>query len=273
MSNVALSEPPEDAAEILAESKAREVIGRLTLEFVDSSRDTLSALEILLGNIAVGAVSKQSAFDEIFRAAHNIKGNAATFGYPLIGVIAHRLEDYIAGRGEIGGDQVGDIQIFLDRMLDVLRHEPGGKAADAGEIVRGLPVKPSFDPRDVVRTNVEILLVMPKGAAARFVERELRACGYRVTNLPAPFMAIEMAVLTQPNLVIAAALLLDLDGIDLACAFKAMPTTRHIPFSLITSLDFGDGRLKVLPEDVPLIRKGAEFSEDLAQALNVLGIT
>ena len=58
MSNVALSEPPEDAAEILADSKAREVIGRLTLEFVDSSRDTLSSLEVLLGNIAVGAVPK-----------------------------------------------------------------------------------------------------------------------------------------------------------------------------------------------------------------------
>lgn len=273
MSNIALTDRLEDPAELLAEAKAQAVVDGLAAEFVDSSQDILHNLEKLLGDITAGVVSEQLAFDDIFRAVHNIKGSAATFGYPLMGVIAHRLEDYIADYGEVRRDQVNDIQAFIDRMQDALGNERGEQIANAGEIVRSLPVKASFNPRDVVKINVEILLIMPKGAAARFVERELCACGYRVTNLPAPFMAFEMAVLTRPNLVIAAALLPELDGIDLACAFQAMPTTQNIPFGLITSLAPTDDRLKALPKNVPLIRKGSDFSEDLAQALNVLGIT
>jgi len=273
MSNAALNEPIEDPADLLAEAKVQAVIGRLTSEFVESSQDVLHALERLLTDITAGRVSESAAYDETFRMAHNIKGTAATFGYPLMGVIAHRLEDYIADRGEIGRDQVDDIQVFIDRMQDVLDDETGENIADAGKIVRSLPIKPSFDLRDVIRTNVEILLVMPKGTAARIVERELCACGYRVTNLPAPFMAIEMAVLTKPNLVIASALLAEIDGIDLACAFQAMPATKKIPFGLITSLTATDSRLKALPKTVPVIRKGPDFGEDLALALNLLGIT
>jgi PleD family two-component response regulator len=188
-------------------------------------------------------------------------------------VIAHRLEDYISDSGRIGRDQIDDLQKFIDKMQDVLRKKPDDKSVDAKEVVRSLPVKASFDPRAVSNTNVEIMLVMPKGAGARFVEKELRGCGYRVNNVPAPFMAFEMALITRPDMIIASAVLADLDGIDLACAFRAMPKTQQIPFAIITSLSLDDGSLNALPKDLPIIRKGANFGEDLARTLDFLGIT
>ncbi len=255
------------------ETKFQRTIDLLTGEFIDFAQDSIQNLGQLVAAVKGGETSGQAALDEVLRSTHNIKGSAGTFGYPLVGAIAHRLEDYVCDLGAIETSHTGDIQVFLDRMQDVLDGDPATQNAEAANIVRSLPAKGGFDVRDVARMNVEIMVIMPKDAAARFVERELRACGYRVTNVPAPFMAFELAVLTRPDMILVSAVFRDLSGVDVANALKAMPITRTIPVALITSLSADAHSLRELPAGVPLVRKGATFGEDLAKAFEELGIT
>lgn len=261
------------ASDPLTETNFQRRMSELTLEFVEYAQDTVKQLGELLVAVGAGKTSRELAHDELFRAAHNVKGSAGTYGYGLVGAIAHRLEDYICDLSSIDDSHIGDIQVFIDRMHDALESDSGEQNANAVEIVRKLPIRSGFDVRDVRKVNVEIMLVMPKDVAAQFVDRELQACGYRVTHVPTPLLAIEFVVLTRPDAVFTTALFRDLSGIDVACALKAMPATRDIPVALITSLLRTDQSLEALPDSVPLIRKGPQFGDDVAVALELLGIT
>lgn len=254
----------------LSDEALNVLMAGLTEEFVEWGAETLSSVESLIeGRKGAG----EDPMGQIFRLVHNMKGSAGTFGYPLISLIAHRLEDYIRGIEEPTAREPADILIFVDRMRDILdgKLEPDDVAAD--KIVRGLPVRHTFEVDDVTSSEVEVLLVMPRGTSARIVELELRACGYRVVTEPSALSAIGTVISAKPDVVIVAAVMPGMSGIDIACALSAMPTTREIPLALLTSLDAADALLRELPGHVPVIRKGEQFGDDLATALSKLGIT
>lgn len=106
----------------------------------------------------------------------------------------------------------------------------------------------------------------------KIVEKELKARGYRVNNVENPFEALEYAVRTKPDMIIASSVLSGLSGVDLACALMSMPVTRDIPFILFTSFDRAHASLAALPEKVSIVGKGNMFSEDLAEALLASGL-
>ncbi len=55
-------------------------------------------------------------------------------------------------------------------------------------------------------------------------------------------------------------------------AFRAMPTTKNIPVALIIADSRNDVIAHGLHDTIPLIRKGAEFGDDLTEALTEVGI-
>lgn len=255
------------------DSRFSEVLEQIASEFVEYAGETVQKLGDFLVQVDGGIVSPKSVYDEFFREVHTLKGLAGSFGYALLGSISHRLEDYISDLDGIEKSHIHNIGIFVGRMEDALEGEPAARNADAAEIVRALPIKGGFEVRDVTKANVEIMLVMPRDAASHFIDRELRACGYRVTIVPEPLRALEMLLVARPDLICASGILDGLSSVDFACALRAMPISRDIPVALITTLSRTDSNLAGLPGDVPMIRKGAEFSDDIADALSSLGIT
>ena len=71
-----------------------------------------------------------------------------------------------------------------------------------------------------------------------------------------PFTTIETAIRTCRDLIFAAAVMEDLSGIDLACALRAMPISRDLPFVLVTSLEPTHPSFVALPPTVPKVRWG-----------------
>lgn len=246
------------------------MLADLSQQYLETAAEKLDRLEVLID----GRDSAVKApMDETYRLVHNLKGSAGSFGYPLVSVIAHRLEDYITDIGEPTTRERGEMLVFVDRMRDVLDGTLDADDADTALIVRRLPVRYAFEVDDVTESEVEVLLVMPRGAGAHIVEMELRACGFRVITEPSTLSAIGTVIRTKPDLVIATAVMAGMSGIDLACALDAMPATRAIPVALLTSLDAADVQLRALPHSVPVIKKGDQFGEDLACALSKLRIT
>lgn len=243
---------------------------RLKGEFVDEARDIINEIDVMLGNVRSGLTAPAEALTQLRRHSHNLRIGSRGLGLPAIELILHRLEDYLAGIGALGQPQMDDVQTFGDRLRAAFT---GDIPSDLRQLVRELPSFDRFDVNDVTRLDVTVLLVTPQRMLANFVQRELKQCGYRVINVMTSFEAIEMAVRTHPDLIISAAVLDELSGIDLASAMAAMPTTRSIAFALLTSFEKGHHSLEGAPPTTAMLRKGPEFGDDLADALSRFGIT
>ena len=133
-------------------------------------------------------------------------------------------------------EQIGDIETFLDLMQGILDGEVGGEVNEA-EFFRSLPVRRPADLADFQHLDLEILVVDTNKTAARIVERELANCGYRVTLVARSFEALELAIRTRPDMIIASGVLDEMSGIDLASALAVIQPTETIPFALLTSSD------------------------------------
>ena len=71
-------------------ARAQAALAELSSDFSRWMQEECDRLNTARQNVKTSGFSKQT-FDEIFRAAHDIKGDAATFGYPLAAPIAESL--------------------------------------------------------------------------------------------------------------------------------------------------------------------------------------
>lgn len=245
---------------------------RIRAEFLDEARDIVNEIDVMLGNLRGGSGDQQTALSWMRRYFLNLRIGGKSVNLPAIDMIVHRLEDYISDVETLNLKQIEDIQHFVDRLREAM-DTPSIDSGDLRQVVRDLPQRSTFELSDITFADIEIMLVSPDRTLARFVERELQACGYRVVNVSKSFEAIEVAVRSAPDMIICAGLIDDLTGIDLACAFGAMPTTSKIPFALLTSFGWSHPMLDHLPPRAAIIRKGPMFGDDLAEALARFAIT
>lgn len=241
----------------------------LRQEFIDEARELVAELDLLLDGVRHERNSVDELTAAVSRAALKLRVQAGNVGLRLIGTVAHRLEDYMADVREFPPRAIDDLQVFVDRLDDIVegRMEHNN---DPALVVRELPAKIGFSESDIETRNVEVMLVMLHGAANHYVQRELQQCGYRVTTVSTVFEAFPEIVQTKPDFVIISAIMPELDGIDLAIGLSAMPATRNIPLALMTSLDPDDEHLGRVPNSIPIIHKGQSFGDDLFTALDNL---
>ncbi len=251
------------------DAREDDVDRELEQEFKDEALDAVSNLTLVVHAVMDGQVSGADALTRIRREISTLRMRGRSVKLPALTVVASRLEDYVFELKDLDAQHLSGLQAFLDQMSRVL----DGTEADTADIIRALPANPTFDPSEVTISNIEILLVEPQRTTAHIVSRELKACGYRVTVVNGPFEALELVTRIKPDMVVASAILGDISGIDLGCALAAMPTTRHIPFALLTSFGRENASLDELPARAAILHKGARFGEDLAEALSRLGIT
>jgi CheY-like chemotaxis protein/HPt (histidine-containing phosphotransfer) domain-containing protein len=232
-------------------------------EFLVDVGERLGLIEEVLGDNGAGS----DALVTIRREAHNLKGMGGSFGFPVISLIAHRLEDYIADLEVLDARQVADVTVFGDRMQDIVEAGRDPDEAAARTLVRGLPAHLGDQIGSAEIRDVEILLVSPSKAVSQIALRTLRSLGYRVTTATSAWEAIELAVRTRPDLIITSAVMAGVSGIDLSRAFAAMAVTQDMPMALLTSFDSDHPELRQLPSDVAVIHLNKTFEEDLAEVI------
>lgn len=243
-------------------------------EFLDEVRDVINVMQVVLGNLRSGSVNAKEAMSSLRRAALNLKTAGLAVESPLIKLITHRLDEYLSVLSAPTPGQIGEIEFFLDKVTAVCDGEIPDQA-DAVTVVRQLPRKQrtDIDFGNIEQKNIEVLMVVPEKVLSHIVERELAACGYRVSNARNPFQAIEMAVRTKPDMVIAAMELDQISGVDLVSALSNMAPTQQIPCAVLTSYQWGHPKLRHLPPRAAIIHKGPRFGDDLADTLAKFGIT
>lgn len=247
---------------------------RVISEFLDELRDTASSLQVLLGNLRSRSIPAAEGLATLKREASNLRSHAQALNVPLIKLVTHRLDEYVGVLKVAGDTHLDAIQVFIDRIEKLADGEQVTEA-DVPTVIRSLPAKRTadIDFGPIEQKNVEVMLVVPEKAMSHIVERELAACGYRTSVVRNPFEALEMVVHTKPDMVVASMELGVLTGVDLGCALAAMPVTQGIPFAVLTSYEWGHAKLRGLPPRAALIRKGAQFGDDLAESLARFNIT
>ena len=82
-----------------------QAIEQMRVEFVDTSRERLDALEARIFSATPGDSELPL---EIFREVHNLKGSGATYGLQSVSLIAHQFEDYLSTSSSIDDQYLGD---------------------------------------------------------------------------------------------------------------------------------------------------------------------
>lgn len=237
---------------------------RLRMEFVDDARDRLEMMNATLADRVKGLRTDVETIGVLRLSANNFRGMGTSFGYPTVSLIAHRLEDYLSGLKRLDEKQLVDIQIFVDRIAQLVDRAEQPLLAETNQIIRALPVRYEFQVTDVEVRNVEIMLVTPSKVVAKKLGSELAACGFRTMTVTDPIESISLAVRVPPDMVIASMVMDGLSGLDLIRGLRAMSVTNHVPMALLTSLNLDHPSLKEIPQGVSVIRVGEHFGDDFA---------
>ena len=249
-----------------------DLLEELKTEAIDTVEDRIKNLNETLEAFDQGSVNGLDALAVFRLEAHSLKSVAASFDMKALKVMCHRFEDYMFNLDKLESTHTRDCQFFSDRLADCLDAFINDREIDISQMMRQLPAKGGFDVGDIMVSNIEVMLVMEPGTATKIVTRELLECGYRIINVASTMDAIQLIPSMKPDAVICSRVMPELTGIDLACALKAMPTTRDTPVALIASVDPNSGDMRNLPDTVPLLRKGKNFADDVADVFVKLGI-
>lgn len=236
-----------------------DMVAGLLAEFVGEAQDRCADL--------IRRIPKGDGLPELRRFVFDVAGQARNFGLTMLETVADQAQNYLTAIVMLDDQAIDDLGRYLDVIQDILSGDQAGEG-DIRQMVRGLPIRRGVEIDEAPEArDIEVVLVMSPGTQQTFVERELRACGYRATAIPDTLKALAYATRAKPDMMIVSAVMPQLSGIDLALALAAIPATRNIPLAVITSLDADDPQLKALPTSVALIRKTSAFGDDLAKAL------
>ena len=240
-----------------------EIIARLRQDFLDDTVDRIDQIEVNIDRVASALMDPAEGIPAIRRDAHTIKGLGRSFGFPAIGVIAHRLEDFLAGMKTISDEQAAALVDFTSWIREIVDRGENPPEQEEQKILRSLPTRVADEFKAVKKKDVEILIVTATAVQARFLERELHGAGIKVIKAHSGVQAFEMAVHCKPDAVISAAVLEGLSGIDLIKALSAMSETEGKPLALLTSFGRDHAELRTLPQTVDVIHNdGARFAKD-----------
>jgi len=254
------------------ENEVEAVLARLKIEFVENARDQLDDVELRIDWLDSGRDISADDLYDVQRNIHNIKGQGGTFGYPLIGRIAHLFEDYLENAGGVLVQNISDMRAFIEAMRAVLIGEENYSTAQAESLLRSLPsgVPEEFSAQET--HNVDVLLVMNAGLQRRMVAQELLSCGFRVNRASDCMGGISHALDMVPDIVFANYDMEPFTGMELSRVFGSIERLKDIHFVLFTSYDREDPHLADLPENVSVVEKRQNFAEGLSELLMEWGV-
>lgn len=254
-----------------------QALARLRQEYLESTIDKIDEIDSFLEAMRGRAGNWSAMLLEVQRYVHTIKGSSASFGFPTVGHIAHRLEDYLETVREIDERELSDVQIYIDRMREIIEKGSNPSDDDGALLLRALPsigrtVAPvsSFSTQQV--REIGVVFVMPKTVQRKIVAMELASCGFHLSMVETGIQAIESVLASRPDIVVASQELKDMTGVELARLLKVLKATRRTRFILMTSLSPGDPRLSELPPETAVVHKGINFSDQLTTHLIRWGV-
>lgn len=207
-----------------------------------------------------------SAFNELFRAIHSLKGSGGTMGLPIITSISHQFEDLLSTiDGDITLLKTDSIDLML-KYNDLLRSTAEtikDNVLDTDKIHQELEkLKNSSQP------NIySCMLVEQSNILAKVCEKEFASLPLNLTVIKNGMVALERLLTEKYDFLITSKELPVLNGIALICALrKSESKNAKIPCIVTTSKD------NPLPIDgldsIAVVKKDTLLAKNLVEKIN-----
>jgi chemotaxis protein histidine kinase CheA len=119
-------------------ARAEAALAQLSNEFADWMHTECERLEAARQDVKQAGFTKKT-YDALFRAAHDIKGEAATFGYPAIGAVAESLCRLIEHTPDMARIPLALVDQHVDAVRAIVRESARTDlAAVAGALTQRL---------------------------------------------------------------------------------------------------------------------------------------
>ncbi len=122
----------DEAALARAETAVQSMQG----DYMVWARDEIGAIETLFGKACATAADRGAIIGEIANAAHNVKGNGASFGYDLMTAIGGSLTTYCRAvadsRAELNDARLEVIRVHIGAMKMVIEQCLEGDGGETG---------------------------------------------------------------------------------------------------------------------------------------------
>src|ERR1700752_2328849 len=114
-------------------ARAEEATTALRANYTEWARIDVDRTQALLDAAKREPVGARAQLDLLYAAMHNIKGQGASFGYPLVTRIGQSLCRMIAPDRPVEGAFIKIAQAHLDALKLVLEKKIAGKGGEVGE--------------------------------------------------------------------------------------------------------------------------------------------
>ncbi len=248
------------------------LLARLRQEFIETARDQLDDIEGRIEQLEAGEGDAEEVLQGIQRDIHNIKGQGATFGFPLTGRVAHMLEDYLISAEGLHAHNLADVRAYLDLMVNLISRGEEIGEDDPQKLLNDLPTGRVATFSTQQTNTVNVLLVMPSGLQRKLVARELLSCGFRVMRAYDGVEALAVAMDIAPDFVFVNQDMTPFSGRELSNVFAGVDKLRDTKIVLLTSYEAGNKELQNLPDNISVVQKHKNFTEDIGRLLIEWGV-
>jgi len=255
----------------MAKPTIENILHEIRLEFIVTTSERLTVVDDLISTMIDDGSEIDDSLIEFQRHIHSIKGQGATFDFPTVSTIAHRLEDYIETAPALRNKQLLDMQIFVDVIRQIIESGDDPSESEAKKILTDLPVTTAVSTATISAQSklrvVRILLVMDKGTQRRIIGKELVSCGFYVSNADTPLIGIGEALAHPPNIIIVNGVMKEMSGLEFAKTMGVLKATEKCRIVVATATAFSKADLETCPKGIAIVKKGTHFSEDLTEHL------
>jgi chemotaxis protein histidine kinase CheA len=124
----------KDAFDFSALERAQEALAELEADFTGWMKEESERLEAAR-NTARPTPNEPAVRDVLYRVAHDIRGHAETFGYPLAGRMADSLCDLMDSTDDLTGAVFELVDAHVDAIRAVVRDKMHGGGGDVARSV------------------------------------------------------------------------------------------------------------------------------------------
>ena len=114
-------------------ARAEEATTALRANYPEWARIDVDQAQAILAAATSEPDRRREHLDLVYAAMHNIKGQGASFGYPLVTRIAQSLCKLLGAKHDIGGPMLRVVQAHVDALKLVLDQKIEGPGGETGE--------------------------------------------------------------------------------------------------------------------------------------------
>jgi Hpt domain len=116
-------------------AKAEELLSQASEDYPDWALKSVAELAALHKKCVEGPDQHRDSFERIRRVAHDLKGQGATFGYPLVTSVAQSLHRFVSPNDNASEAQMEIIKSHVDAMRVILKDKVKGDGGQVGPVL------------------------------------------------------------------------------------------------------------------------------------------